>query len=148
MKKVVKESAILKKPEFPGGTKALRAFVSKNLVYPEEARSLKIEGRVHLRYGIDHHGRVTEVHIIKGVPGGCTEEAIRLVKLLEFKLEKTRGVKVLFHKKIQIHFRLPPDKPAQQPPTQLNYSYSTTPTTEQSQLPKKKSYTITIHYSS
>ncbi|MBK7342962.1 MAG: TonB family protein [Saprospiraceae bacterium] len=89
----------MKKPEYPGGTKALRTFISNHLVYPSEALDQQIEGTVHLRYGIDHHGKVIDVHVIKGVGGGCTEEAIRLVRLLQFNLERTRGIKVLFHKK-------------------------------------------------
>ncbi len=148
MKKEVKGSSILKKPEYPGGVKALRAFISKHLSYPEEALTQKIEGTVHLRYGINHKGKVTDVHVIKGVGGGCTEEAIRLVNLLRFNLELTRGVKVLFHKKIQIHFRLPPIKSQQVAPA-LTYTYTTpTKTNTPKTLPKKKSYTITINYSS
>lgn len=147
MKKEVKGSSILKKPEYPGGMKALRAFITKQLTYPQAAVDQKIEGTVHLRYGIDHKGHVTDVQVIKGLGGGCTEEAVRLVRLLRFNLERTRGVNVLFHKKIQIHFRLPPIKPLQIVPT-VNYTYSTPPKPSPSTPTKKKSYTITINYSS
>lgn len=147
MKKEVKGSSILKKPEYPGGMKALRAFITKHLTYPQEAIDQQIEGTVHLRYGIDHKGGVTDVQVIKGLGGGCTEEAIRLVRLLRFNLERTRGVKVLFHKKIQIHFRLPPNITQQVAPS-VNYAYST-PAKPNTPAPnKKKSYTITINYSS
>lgn len=146
MKKEVKRSSILKKPEYSGGTKALRTFISNHLVYPSEALDQQIEGTVHLRYGIDHHGKVIDVHVIKGVGGGCTEEATRLVRLLQFNLERTRGIKVLFHKKIQIHFRLPATLPTQQSAPAVQYAYTTPARQIQSTPEKKKSYTITINY--
>ncbi len=147
MKKEVKGSSILKKPEYPGGMKALRAFITKHLTYPEEALKEKVEGTVHIRYGIDYTGKVVDVKVIKGLGSGCTEEAIRLVSMLRFNLERTRGVRVLFHKKIQIHFRLPMEAPSPAPPD-IGYTITpskkpTTPTAD-----PKKSYTITITYSS
>ena len=147
MKKEIKGNAILKKPEYPGGIKALKAFIAKHLSYPPEALENQIEGTVHLRYGIDHTGKVSDVKIIKGIGGGCDEEAVRLVRMLAFNLEHTRGVRVLFHKKIQIHFRLPVERPVQQPVQEIGYTITpakkTTPETSRPQ----KSYTITITYS-
>ncbi|MCF8236793.1 MAG: TonB family protein [Saprospiraceae bacterium] len=147
MKKEVKGSAILKKPEYPGGIKALKAFISKHLQYPEEALKEKIEGTVHIRYGIDHTGMVTDIKVIKGLGGGCSEEAIRLVGMLRFHLERTRGVRVLFHKKIQIHFRLPPPQEVKSSPS---IGYTITPSVKKAvpTTTSKKSYTITITYSS
>ena len=90
---------------------------------------------------------MTDVKIIKGIGGGCDEEAVRLVRMLAFNLEHTRGVRVLFHKKIQIHFRLPVERPVRQPVQEIGYTITpakkTTPETPRTQ----KSYTITITYS-
>ena len=38
---------------------------------------------------------------------GCDEEAIRVIKLLEFEVPKSRGLRLTFHKEIHIHFRMP-----------------------------------------
>lgn len=124
----------------------MRAFITKHLTYPEEALKDRIEGTVHIRYGIDHTGKVIDIKIIKGLGGGCSEEAIRLVGMLKFNLERTRGVKVLFHKKIQIHFRLPSQQQTVSPPS-IGYTITpTAPKTAPAGAPKK-SYTITITYS-
>lgn len=147
MKKEIKGSSILKKPEYPGGMKALKAFISRHLTYPPEALAKKIEGTVHIRYGIDHTGQVVDVKIIKGIGGGCDEEAVRLVQMLAFNLEHTRGVRVLFHKKIQIHFRLPPDRSESQPVQQIGYTLTPSKKTGTVSPSPKKSYTITITYS-
>ena len=90
----------------------MKEFIRKNLQYPTEAKAAGISGTVHLRYGIDHRGEVTDVKIIKGLGYGCDEEAERVVRLLKFEIEHTRGAKVLFHKKIQLHFHPPKEKPA------------------------------------
>ncbi len=139
MRKEVKKTDILKQPEYPGGQKALRAFVASHLTYPDQALALKIEGTVHLRYTIDHKGVVIDVRILHKLGYGCDEEAERLVRMLTFHVDKTRGVKVLYHKKIQIHFRLP-TQPQNQ--TGLQVSYHITPTPKKNQNQGK-----VIHYS-
>jgi TonB family protein len=109
MKKETKKNQILHRPEFPGGRKALLQTITDNLQYPERAREANIKGTVRLRYGINYKGEVVDVKVVKGIGYGCDEEAIRLVKLLKFNVDKTRGIKVLFHRTIQIHFH-PPQK--------------------------------------
>ncbi len=54
------------------------------MVYPEEARKLRIEGIVHLIAEIDDDGKVIMVEIIKGLAGGCNDEAIRLINNVRF----------------------------------------------------------------
>lgn len=108
----------------------MRDFIRTQLRYPDEARQKGIEGTVHLRYAIDHHGRVIEAKVIKGIGGGCDEEAIRLVRMFVFDLDRTRGVRVLFHKKIQIHFRLthPDRNPVpEEPHPPMSVQYTLTP---------------------
>lgn len=112
MKKERKEDSFIKQPYFKGGEKALKDFVNNHLVYPELARTNKIEGDVNLRYEINHKGDVTDVKIIGGLDETCNEEATRVVKQLKFIVPKTpRGLKVTFHKNIRIHFRLNQTKP-------------------------------------
>lgn len=126
MKKEIKKKDILKRPEYPGGTKALKAFVASTLRYPQAAIDARVEGTVSLRYAIDHKGKVGEVKVIRSVGYGCDEEAIRIVRLLQFDVERTRGMRVLFHKNIQIHFRLT-SAPAPAPAASLQVQYQYTP---------------------
>lgn len=106
MKKETKNNSILKRPQYPGGSAALRDFITINLKYPKEAHDLAIEGIVHLRYDINHLGKVVGAQIIKKLGYGCDEEAIRLVKLLKFQVSVPRGMKIIWHKKIQIQFKI------------------------------------------
>ncbi len=103
-----KDKHFIKKPVYPGGPKAFKAFITKNLVYPPEALKQRIEGTVFVKYAIDYKGNVVDVKVKSGIGHGCDEEAIRLIKMLKFEVPKTpRKLKVLFHKTSQIHFRLP-----------------------------------------
>ncbi len=124
MQKEKKDKHFIKKPIYPGGPSQMKAFISQNLQYPPEALAHKIEGTVFINYAIDYQGKVTDTKVISGLGYGCDEEAARLVRLLEFEVPKTRGVKVLFHKDIQIHFRLPRKKAAPARPQTIQYSYT------------------------
>jgi TonB family protein len=148
MRKEVKKGDILKRPEYPGGQKAMREFIGARLQYPPAALKAGLEGTVHLRYAIDHKGCVKDVKVIRGLGHGCDEEAIRLVSLLRFNVEKTRGVKVLYHKTLQIHFHLPQ---AETPPpsTGLEVHYHILPAKAASPLtktPPKGPPPITVTY--
>lgn len=122
MKKEKKPEQFIRHPGYAGGTEALRAFIKKNLRYPEEALKQNVEGTVSVAYEIDHLGNVIDAKVKSGIGHGCDEEAIRLAKLLKFTVPKHKGLRVTFHKTINIHFRLPAlAKPSAT--TQLNYNF-------------------------
>jgi len=94
-------------------------FIKNNLHYPEEALQQKIEGTVAVEIDIDVFGAVSNAKVKHGIGYGCDEEAIRLVKLLKFQKKKYQGLFVMFHKTINIHFRLHDASK----PVQLAYQY-------------------------
>ena len=144
MHKEAKDKHFIRQPYYEGGPKALKNFIAENLRYPDEALKGKIEGTVYVKYNIDFQGNVVDARVLSSLGHGCDEEAIRLVKLLKFKVEKPRGIRKLYHKNIQIHFRMPKAK-KQVPITQVNYNYVTT--TKKEEVPVEKptqGYTITI----
>ncbi len=69
-----------KQPEPVGGMSAFYQFVSKNLQYPMLARRNNIEGRVYIEFVVEKDGLLTDIKIIKGIGGGCDEEAIRIIE--------------------------------------------------------------------
>jgi len=130
MKPEKKDKHFIKKPYYEGGMTAMRKFIARHLQYPKEAKDNKIEGTVFIKYTINHKGKVIEAKVVSTLGYGCDEEAERLVYLLEFKVPKNRGVKVKFHRSIQIHFKLPAEKPAK-PLTGIQYTYTSEKTTTQ-----------------
>lgn len=156
MKKERKDHQFIKKPYYEGGLTAMKRFIKKNLVYPPSALQQKIEGTVYIRYTINYKGIVVDTKIVAGIGHGCDEEAIRLVKLLQFTVPRNRNLKAVFHKSLQIHFRLPktslPEKKVNPPSTSMTIQYNyTTTKTEISKPSEKKiekggSYDITIRF--
>lgn len=96
-----------KMPEFPGGEVALAKYLQQNIVYPERAKQMNIEGKVYLSFLIDEYGNVSNVEKKRGIGGGCDEEAIRVVKKMpRWNAGKQGGrpVKVQFN--LPIEFKL------------------------------------------
>ncbi len=104
---MIKKIKFLNKAIYPGGNAALANFIKKNLKYPTKAIKNQIEGKVYLKFKINPKGRVYDVFILNGIGYGCDEEAIRLVKLLDYEAPKNRKLKVTTYKKLNIVFKLP-----------------------------------------
>jgi len=69
-----------KMPEYPGGEAALRNYLAGNTVYPKIARETGISGVVYVSFIIEPDGSISNIRALREVPGGCTEEAIRVVR--------------------------------------------------------------------
>ncbi len=96
-------------PEFEGGLKALGDFIRNNTIYPEPAKEMGLEGTVYVTFIVNEKGEVVDTKILKGVGGGCSEEANRVVnKLPKFKKpgrnEMGKPVKTIMN--LPIVFRL------------------------------------------
>ncbi|MBL7824463.1 MAG: TonB family protein [Saprospiraceae bacterium] len=109
-KKHLKEKNFIPQPQYLGGPKAMSKFVEDQLKYPDEAIKNQIEGTVVVRIEINYLGEVVNAHIISGLGHGCDQEAVRVVKLLKFKIAKIHQLKVSFFKTINIGFQLPRQK--------------------------------------
>jgi TonB family protein len=101
-----KPESFIKLPVYPGGQKALNDFINANRIYPEEALQNKIEGTVSVEYDVNVFGNVISTKVKHGIGYGCDEEACRLASLLKYPKHKYQGLHVVFHMKINIHFRL------------------------------------------
>lgn len=68
--------------EFPGGHQAMVDFVTKNVVYPALAKENGISGKVYVKFVVQKDGTLTDIKVLRGIGGGCDEEAIRVTKLM------------------------------------------------------------------
>lgn len=69
-------------PEFIGGEKAMKTYFKENMQYPDLAKQEKIHGKVIVKFVVNENGSLTDVHVTRGIGGGCDEEALRLVKAM------------------------------------------------------------------
>ncbi len=94
-------------PEFPGGDKALREYILNNIKYPEVARTSGITGTVYVQFVVEKDGSISDVKVVRGIGGGCDEEAVRVVKSMpRWKPGKQRGQPVRVYFTLPIEFKL------------------------------------------
>jgi len=101
---IVEESA-----EFPGGQAEMIKFIQKNLQYPAMAREAGISGKCFLKFVVNETGNISNVEILKGVPGcpDCDKEAIRVVKAMpSWKPAKMTGKSVKCYFNLPISFKI------------------------------------------
>ena len=66
-------------PVPPDGLFGFYQYVAQNLRYPPKARDLSIVGKVFVQFIVDTDGSITDIKVVKGIGGGCDEEAIRVI---------------------------------------------------------------------
>lgn len=97
-------------PEFPGGQEEMYKWIADNIIYPEDARSEGIEGRVIIEFVIDVDGNVLSPKILRYVWPSIDEEAIRVIKSMPKWTPGKMGdknVKCIYT--LPVAFRLPKD---------------------------------------
>ena len=88
-------------PQLIGGLASLQ----KKVEYPEMARRAAIEGRVTIQFIVNEKGRVENPKVIRGIGGGCDEEALKAVMTARFKPGMQRGRPVRVQYSLPIVFR-------------------------------------------
>ncbi len=100
-------------PKFPGGGNALMDYVGSNITYPQEAQDKGIQGRVFVSFVVEKDGSIGEVKLLRGIGGGCDEEAMRMVKNMpKWKPGMHDGKPVRVSYQLPVFFKLRGDKPA------------------------------------
>lgn len=94
--------AVEQMPELIGGL----AELQKTIKYPEMARKAGIEGRVIVQFIVTENGNVEDPRVIRGIGGGCDEEALRAVEKAKFKPGKQRGKAVRVQYSLPVIFQL------------------------------------------
>ena len=94
-------------PEPVGGFSAFYTYVGENLKYPRLAQRGNIQGRVYIEFVVEKDGRLTDIKTMKGIGGGCDEEACRIIgNAPKWNPGKQRGRPVRVKMVIPILFRL------------------------------------------
>ena len=91
-----------KKPAFPGGTTALKQWLSKRIRYPKAAEKQGIQGSVLVDFIVEKNGSITNVHIVRSIHPLLNNEALRVVRRMpRWKPGELKG------RKVRVRFRLP-----------------------------------------
>ena len=94
-------------PEFPGGMEAMVKYLSENIKYPQQAKDEGVSGKVFVSFVIEKDGSVSNAEVIRGIGGGCDEEALRVVNAMpKWVPGKMSGEPVRVHFNLPINFKL------------------------------------------
>lgn len=94
--------AVEQMPEMKGG----QQWLYNAIEYPEMARKVGIEGRVIVQFVVGKDGKARNVEVLRGIGGGCDEEAKRVIREAEFKPGYQRGNAVTVQMAQSIRFEL------------------------------------------
>jgi TonB family protein len=100
-------TAVEKMPSYPGGEDARIAFMVQNLKYPEQAKKNGVQGKVFVTYVVETDGSITNVKVLRGIGGGCDEEAVRVISMMPKwnpGMQEGKAVRVQFN--LPINFKL------------------------------------------
>ena len=93
--------------EFPGGRAAMVDFITKNMVFPQEAQDLGIDGKVYVQFVVNTDGSIQDAKVLKGVHPLLDNEALRIVRLMPaWEPGKERGEPVRSRYSIPFRFEL------------------------------------------
>lgn len=92
----------LRDAEFPGGRKALAAYMRQHVQYPDSAAQARITGRVFVSFVIDTTGQVSNLTVLKSLGYGCDREAVRVIKAMPRWIPGTQS-----GKPIRVKYNLP-----------------------------------------
>lgn len=97
-----------RQPEPMGGMDAFYKRLYEIIQYPRMAEQMGIEGRVFVSFVVEQDGSMSHFEVLKGIGGGCEEEAIRALKASGYKwnpgANRGRPVRVLF--KMPVTFKI------------------------------------------
>lgn len=100
-------TVVEEQPSYPGGEESRIRFLQENIKYPEEAKELGIQGKVFVTFVVEVDGSITDVRVLRGIGGGCDEEAMRVVRAMpKWVPGKQRGVPVRVQFNLPIKFTL------------------------------------------
>ena len=89
-------------PTFPGGEEKMLQYIREHVKYPAIARENNIQGRVYVTFVVDKDGKIRDAKIVRGIGGGCDEEALRVVNSMpDWKPGRQNG------RNVQVQFNLP-----------------------------------------
>lgn len=94
-------------PSYPGGDEARSKYIIQNLKYPDAAIKDDLEGTVYVQFTVQTDGKVTNVHILKGISPELDEASLNLIKgMPDWIPAKAGGKEVPFVYTMPLKFKL------------------------------------------
>jgi protein TonB len=94
-------------PVFPGGEKALMAFLQDHTVYPDREREMEIEGKAVVKFVVNEDGSISNATAVRNDSPGFGKEGRRVVgEMPKFKPGRQQGKAVKVYFVVPFSFKL------------------------------------------
>lgn len=100
-------------PQYPGGEAEMFKYLARTVRYPEEAQKAGIQGAVYVTFIVEKDGAIQDVSVLRGIGGGCDEEAVRAVTAMpnwEPGMQRGKPVRVLYNLPVRYALSAPAKK--------------------------------------
>jgi len=97
---------LMPEPLLNGEKVKINKFISNNIDYPEDAFKNNVSGTVTVQFIIETNGQISNVRALNVIGAGCSEEAIRLIKMLTWTQGFCKGYAVRTRMRLDITFGL------------------------------------------
>lgn len=99
---MITKSALIQ-AEYPGGLGEMKMFLANNIMYPQNAVEMGLEGKCYLQFNVDENGKIEDIKVMRGVPDcpECDMESIRVINR-NAKLDSRQNTQSLLHIYLQI----------------------------------------------
>lgn len=69
-------------PQFPGGLPEFIKWLTRNLRYPDQCQSAKVQGKVVAQFIVGTDGQVSDVKVVRSLHPLCDAETLRVLRLM------------------------------------------------------------------
>ena len=69
-------------PQYPGGAVEFMKWLTKNLHYPQQARTQKTQGKVVAVFYVEKDGSITGINVTQSLSPECDREALRVLRMM------------------------------------------------------------------
>lgn len=101
-----KTGDIITQPEFKGGIEKMYEYISRNFIYPEEAKKRSVKGKMEVEFTVEKSGTITYVSVLKGLDESIDGEIVKLLEAMPRWTPATKnGVPVRYKVSMPINLR-------------------------------------------
>ena len=93
-------------PIFTNSKINIAGYIAANLKYPDAAIKQNLSGTVQLGFIVEPHGKISNLRILTALGAGCSEEAIRMVRMIKWMPGIKNDLAVRTRMSISINFNL------------------------------------------
>ena len=93
-------------PIFTNPSINIAGYIAANLKYPDAAIKQNLSGTVELGFIVEPHGKISNLKILTALGAGCSEEAIRIVRMIKWMPGIKNDMAVRTRMSISINFNL------------------------------------------